>query len=84
MAHQLPAGLDHGAGYRRSARTRSMAARSTGSAGRHLSGAFVFKINGKLRAAHKVMIPARPFLGISSEDRSEIPLLVQDVLDSPV
>ena len=44
--------------------------------------ALVFRIDGKLCFARKVTIPARPYLGVSAEDRAEIPLLVQDVLDA--
>ena len=42
--------------------------------------ALVFKLDGKLHFARKVTIPARPFLGVSEEDRRMIPELVEDVV----
>lgn len=44
--------------------------------------ALVFKLDGKLHFARKVTIPARPFLGISEDDRRLIPKLVDDALAS--
>lgn len=44
--------------------------------------ALVFRMGGKLCWARKVTIPSRRFLGLSREDRAEIPLLAQDILDA--
>jgi phage virion morphogenesis protein len=44
----------------------------------------VFRMNGRLFWARKVTIPARPYLGLSAEDRAEIPLVIQDVLDAMI
>jgi len=42
--------------------------------------ALVFKLDGRLYFARTVTIPARPFLGISNEDRQMIPRIIADVV----
>lgn len=44
--------------------------------------ALVFRLDGRLYFAHKVNIPARPFLGVSEEDRRAILELVGTVLST--
>ncbi len=41
-------------------------------------GYLVFRLGGRLVHAKKVTIPARPFLGISTEDRTEIEMVIRD------
>jgi len=43
--------------------------------------ALVFKLNGKLVHAKKVTIPARPYLGISPDDETEMLAIVADLAE---
>lgn len=42
------------------------------------ASALVFRIGGKLVFAAKVTIPARPYLGVSADDRTEIAEIIED------
>lgn len=46
--------------------------------------ALIFQIGGKTVGASKVTIPARPFVGLSSENEAEIEELITDVLGGSV
>ena len=41
----------------------------------------MFRINGRLVKAKAVRIPARPYLGVSEDDKVEIVQVVQDHID---
>lgn len=44
------------------------------------AGALAFKLGDKMVVAQKVTIPARPYLGLSEENRTDIEQLVTDML----
>lgn len=45
------------------------------------AAALAFTLGGRLVLAQKVTIPARPFLGISADDRAEIRQVIEDHID---